>query len=177
MLVVGRQADQIAHRSIPGWFPEENEQELSRLILEHGIRSVIDVGAFVGKSTVFFAQRVARVFSVDTFQGTDEHYLSTVPQLVANMRREFDRNTAAYHNVQVFAADSLEAAKFSPIVDLVYIDASHKYNDVVLDIEAWAPLAGKVLCGDDYHWPEVRAAVDRHVPGVQSTGRFWWVET
>lgn len=53
--------------------------------------------------------------------------------------------------------------------DLVHIDASHEYDDVVADLRAWWPRVrcGGILMGDDYarasNWPGVRRAVDEFV--------------
>ncbi len=47
---------------IPGWFAMENRSELQRLIEKHGVKTVIEVGSFLGLSAVWFAQRVEHVF-------------------------------------------------------------------------------------------------------------------
>src|SRR5215470_13361589 len=52
-------------REIPGWFPEINRNHLIWLMWEYEIQAVLEVGAFLGKSTVFFAQRCQFVHSVD----------------------------------------------------------------------------------------------------------------
>jgi predicted O-methyltransferase YrrM len=43
----------------------------------------------------------------------------------------------------------------------VFVDANHKYEAVLEDLDAWWPKIspGGVLCGDDFLWPEVRTAV------------------
>ena len=50
--------------------------------------------------------------------------------------------------------------------DLVYIDASHDYDSVLLDISLWLPRARMAICGDDYdaHWPGVGQAVHEMFP-------------
>jgi hypothetical protein len=49
-------------------------------------------------------------------------------------------------------------------LDFVFIDGSHKYEDVVKDIKAWMPKLkkGGILSGHDYSsaWPEVVKAVN-----------------
>ena len=48
--------------------------------------------------------------------------------------------------------------------DLIYVDGSHDYSNVLEDLEAFTPLLQGpcgVLFGDDYHIPNVRAAVDQ----------------
>lgn len=45
--------------------------------------------------------------------------------------------------------------------DLIYIDASHDAVDVIQDLEHfWFLLScGGLMTGDDYTWPQVKAAV------------------
>ena len=45
---------------------------------------------------------------------------------------------------------------------LIYIDASHEYEDVVLDLKYYYPLLeeGGIIFGDDYPWPDVNKAVN-----------------
>ena len=62
-----------------------------------------------------------------------------------------------------FPATSRCAARFFAAkgvrFDLVYIDASHEYADVVEDIRSYLPLA-PVIFGDDFDWPNVASAVN-----------------
>jgi hypothetical protein len=68
------------------------------------------------------------------------------------------------------------------VADLVYVDASHDYEDVLLDLYAYYPLisSGGVMFGDDYNsgWPGVMGAVDEfaRVQGLVLEvldGNFW----
>lgn len=59
---------------------------------------------------------------------------------------------------------SLQAARIFNWLDLkadmIYIDASHDYEDVLMDLKAWYPLTNKVIFGDDFDvWPGVKQAV------------------
>lgn len=62
--------------------------------------------------------------------------------------------------------------------DLIYIDASHDYEDVIWDLELSSRLFPDAqVIGDDYDFPGVRRAVNHHVYsrriGVQMAGRGW----
>lgn len=75
--------------------------------------------------------------------------------------------------------------------DLIYIDGSHDYDDVVTDIRYAYPLlrSGGIMVGDDYceHWDGVRMAVDsfvddegltmehRQYPGEKYPSDYWIV--
>ena len=67
--------------------------------------------------------------------------------------------------------------------DLIYIDASHDYELVKKDLNAWIERLEKdgVFCGDDWNWGGVRQAViefseQRGFP-ITSIDNFWVLET
>jgi hypothetical protein len=65
--------------------------------------------------------------------------------------------------------------------DLIYVDASHDYEDVLADIRAYWPLlnVGGIMFGDDYNtWEGVRDAVqDSGIPfKCTEDGRHWYME-
>eukprot|EP01060_Flectonema_neradi_P022059 TRINITY_DN3026_c0_g1_i1.p1 TRINITY_DN3026_c0_g1~~TRINITY_DN3026_c0_g1_i1.p1 ORF type:complete len:194 (+),score=39.70 TRINITY_DN3026_c0_g1_i1:573-1154(+) len=57
--------------------------------------------------------------------------------------------------VQIFTNLKLSA-------DIVHLDGSHEYEDVVVDLRDWWPIVrpGGVLYGDDYAWKGVAKAVE-----------------
>ncbi len=69
----------------------------------------------------------------------------------------------------IFRRASVEAAQFIPdgVMDFVFVDAGHSYEDVVADIKAWQPKLreGGLLCGHDIHMDGVRKAADELAPG------------
>jgi hypothetical protein len=45
--------------------------------------------------------------------------------------------------------------------DLIYVDASHRYEDVYAEcMKSLDYFTDSILCGDDYGWDEVQRAVD-----------------
>jgi predicted O-methyltransferase YrrM len=77
-----------------------------------------------------------------------------------------------YKASMVLEYDSVEAAKLidDKTIDLVFIDADHKYDSVRRDIDAWLPKVkkGGIICGHDYDNPahrEVKKAVDEIFSG------------
>lgn len=90
---------------------------------------------------------------------------------------EFLRNMGEKPSVCVMQCTSLEAAnrfKFCGLQpDMVFLDASHDYENVSADIQAWheilAPNA--LFCGHDYpSWEGVKRAVDELIPDVRRGG-------
>lgn len=60
------------------------------------------------------------------------------------------------------------------VVDMVYIDAGHTYEEVKADIEAWRPKARKLICGHDYNYPDVARAVRELLGDVENpAGSIW----
>jgi len=176
---------------IPGWFPHGNQKVLQELIAQRDVRHVVEVGVYCGRATVWFASqpRIRAVLAVDTFRGNDEPYLQAeaVKNITPYMKEIFYQAVGMFApsgKIAVAEMTSQQAAdqirQSGVLHDLVYIDASHKYEDVAADLAAWWPLTGKVLCGDDYEGiaPGVVKAVNefaKTVPvNLRIGGRFWW---
>ena len=166
--------------NIAGWFPDSNQKTLAKLIKDHDIKTVIEIGSFVGLSTVFFAERCEHVIAIEPFNALQNcDYLNDEMKKIAeNQRAEYDKNTAGFKNIDTIASTSKQANRlpYFPDADLIYIDGSHKYEDVLEDIQIWLPKAKIVICGDDYSpwWPGVRQAVDEKLPEANKDDRLWY---
>lgn len=167
-----------------GWFPSSSQSILDVLMRVYDVKTVIEVGAFLGKSTVFFAERCEKVTVVDTFKGNDEPYMQ-LPQVQLRLPTLYEqflfnmRAMGVADHVHPIRMSSREAIEKHPdlTADLIYIDASHKYEDVKYDIEAWRPRAKKILCGDDYTdgvGRDVKRAVDELTFRVNKGQRLWY---
>jgi cephalosporin hydroxylase len=172
-------------KNIPGWFPPTNQETLEMLIKKHNVKTVLEIGAFVGLSTVWFAERVEHVVTIDPFDAiTRIDYLNADMKRVAEKQWEnFLENTKEYRgSIMPYQMTSEQAYNHIPklTADLIYIDGSHHYEDVKKDIEMWYPRATIVLCGDDYTdaWPGVRQAVDEHAKSItiNTNQRCWYTE-
>lgn len=68
-----------------------------------------------------------------------------------------------------------------PRPDIIYIDASHLYADVVQDLRTWVTIPGgsAIICGDDYQLIDVREAISdtcaRFDRRVELLSRRTWV--
>lgn len=123
-----------------------------KLVSKYNPKTVLEIGSFEGRSTIFWAERVEEVECVDTWNGSEEH-----EDLLDFNRIEqhFDHNTAN-HNVikhKGLSSDILprlitEKKKF----DLIYIDGSHTREDVLSDAIFCYHLSkkGTVIIFDDY---------------------------
>lgn len=136
----------------------------------------VELGSFLGQSTAAMAAYIKasgkriRFDAVDIFElneFSDEPHF----QVIANHGGDF---LAAFKNnleqaqvleaVNIVKATSKEAAASyaDRSISFLMIDASHKYEDVVDDINAWFPKIkiGGYLSGDDLDWPDVKRAVE-----------------
>ena len=154
-------------------------------------RFVVEVGSFVGSTTITIAESLDRihgagdvgpfVLAIDTWLG-DAYMWSSKRATYASAMAFFHGKPQLYyqflsnvlwanmsHRVVPLPLSSNEAARvldfhdFRP--DLVYVDASHDALDVLADLEHYYFLlqCNGSLFGDDYHWPGVSAAVNHFV--------------
>lgn len=131
---------------------------------------IVEIGSFQGKSTVCLGlgakQAGAQVWAIDPhedFQINDEtHYgMENHVALLKNLVDFEVSNTVrvvALHSMQVLRVNS----KFQPI-DLLWIDGSHEYDDVMADLTYRLFLApdGKMVLHDTSgHFPGVTRALN-----------------
>lgn len=167
-------------RIVIGYMNDDVRATLQTLIDRYKVKSVIEVGSFLGLSACWFAERVDSVVCVDVFSRKMSPAMWEIMQrgssdeTLDSMYDVFLENTKAYPNITSYKMPSLEAAELDLEADLVYIDADHTYEGVTADIEAWTPHARKVICGDDNttQWLSVQQAAREF--GANVDERVWW---
>jgi predicted O-methyltransferase YrrM len=157
---------------------------------------VVELGAWLGKSTVLIASNVpegSKVYAVDHWFGSLEHQgRSDVDVKLKILFQQFLSNVihkGMAHIIVPIRMNTLEAAVALNVqADLIYVDASHEENDVYNDIIAWHKklISGGIMCGDDYMWGKakdypVKRAVDRAATAlgkvvVVNGNWFWYFE-
>ena len=160
------------HQEVPGWF---SFPRLYRRAVENSPSdgTLVEVGSWMGKSVIYLAVEAVnakteqRIVAVDTWgdhvavtsgetfdgEATYQSYLENIAPVADRIETLRMRSTDA-------------AATFEDSsCDFVFIDASHKYEDVLDDLEAWYPKVkdGGVLAGHDVHWPGVARALREFV--------------
>lgn len=169
--------------SIRGWLPQRNEDALVRLIEENDVKSVIEIGSFLGRSTALFAEKCEIVMAIDPFVIwkdfiDDNQERDGLPDDFLDLFLENMRALVYEDKVLTVRASSQLASRVLPNIsaDLVYIDAAHDEESVKKDIELWLPRARKIICGDDYgaRWPGVAKAVDSLLPDREVAGDSTW---
>jgi hypothetical protein len=147
------------YNNVDGWF---TFPELYKNVVKHfsDKSHFVEVGTWLGKSAVFMAVEILnsnkkiKFDCVDTWQGSDEH--KSMEKIVKNsLYNDFLKNIEPVKNIITpVRMKSLDAAPLyeDQSLDFVFIDASHEYEDVVNDINAWYPKvkSGGILAGHDY---------------------------
>jgi hypothetical protein len=191
----GRQAGASAaraHEQIEGWFdfPDVYDQAVAEA--GDGARFV-EVGALLGKSTVYLAAAIAAsgktmhcdVVDKWTLAHDEPGYREIYDKYGASTFETFQSNLDRFGLCDVvnpIRADSVATAEryADGSLDFVFIDADHSYDAVRADIAAWLPKvkARGILAGHDYDAGTHRSvvlAVDTALPlsQIERRGRSW----
>lgn len=165
--------------TVSGWMAESELMTLAAL--SQSCNVIVEVGSWEGRSAcAMAANSPAFIFCVDAWQG----HLQGGHEATWETLARFKENTARYSGrvIPVLAEShqAVYALSVAGIVpDMVFIDASHDYQSVTLDIIEWTALLrpGAIAAGHDYgdlNWPGVKQAVDELLPGVMVSDSIWW---
>lgn len=180
-----------------GWGIEG--EDLLRQVVDPGVAVVLEIGSLLGGSARFWADHCpnAHVLCVDPWIDVtnvdDRPFLEHVPELVDFVLGRTDGLFDVFRASNWSLRDRITPLRgYSPDrlttvlqhgvePDVVYIDGSHVYEDVIADMTtARALFPDALLCGDDYNWPAVGAAVDYVVANrgdrLRRSGNTWLIE-
>lgn len=182
-----------------GWYT--HEKQIKTIFAQKEIKSVVEVGAWLGKWTIATAQLLpeeGHFFAVDHWLGSIEHHNtgSYESSLLPTLYQQYCSNiihAGLTNKVTPIRMSSLEASSLFKEkrmnFDLIYLDAAHDYQSVLTDLEAWYPLISSygILCGDDWNLgrnPNGAGAVEnavktfakKHSLTPRSQGEFWWFD-
>lgn len=170
-----------------------NQKQIDVFVKTHHPKTVCELGAMLGGSTRFWAERVESVLAVDHW---DWKRFESLPQSPDDPPADpswpifyetFISN--CYHaglqdKISTLRMTTVEGAEFCKAhnmhFDVIYIDAEHATTSVERDIDLWFSL-GDIICGDDWSWTNepfnVRGAVMKkaaeHNRMVYGEGNFW----
>jgi predicted O-methyltransferase YrrM len=129
--------------------------DLIKELGDNSEKTMIEIGSFVGESTVLFAQSFKKVIAIDPFLADYD------PADPTSYLFEFDNvyqtyldRITVYSNIETIVDTSDNAVKelVGKEFDFVYIDGLHTYEGVKTDIQNYLPLVkkGGVIGGHDY---------------------------
>lgn len=175
----------------------ERRAELTWLAEQASMRrSIVEVGSWKGTTCLAMADNTQGVvYAVDTFAGSvgeeqhqrlDEHEPDWLYNIfLKNLAEHIPDDVSKRRVVPIRLPSIVAADAFNRSLnghgqpfrfDMVFLDASHDYDSVKADIEAWLPLLspGALLCGHDRQWDGVSRAIDELVPGHRvAVGAIW----
>lgn len=129
--------------------------DLIKELGDNSDKTMIEIGSFVGESTVLFAQSFGSVTAIDPFmEGYDDKDPTSYLFEFNNVYETYLDRTKDYTNIKTLKMTSDEgydALKFNEW-DFIYIDGLHTYEGVKNDIKNFLPLVkkGGVIGGHDY---------------------------
>ena len=176
--------------SINGWMLSTELEWLAAQAKRR--KNIVEIGSWMGRSTRALADSTrGHVLAVDTWRGSDEPECHRIlkGQDVEWLFKEFYKNLEDHikaGKVSPFQITSREAAKHCHLeqFDMIFIDASHDYDNVNADLAAWFPLLapGGLICGHDYNaaHPGVMQAVTEFFPEPERVkkiagGSIWYL--
>ena len=147
----------------------------------------VEVGSWKGKSAAYMAVEIANsnkdieFYCVDTWEGSVEHEgMQELPKLYDIFLSNMKPLEKHYFPLKISSLDAVKKFKDESL-DFVFIDASHEYDDVKKDIEAWLPKikSGGILAGHDYYsegtdwFPGVKQAVNEILDEFDCSENCW----
>jgi MMP 1-O-methyltransferase len=142
----------VAHfaKSVTGWLGDSQGLALYQMARSPAAGSVLEIGSFCGKSTLFIAlgckHSDAAFYAVDPhkriFEGGKEQYGLDYHAFTGNSLEEL-RNTlascdlSAQANLLVATSEEARSQFTAQPLKLLFIDGSHDYADVRLDYQLW----------------------------------------
>lgn len=174
------------YEQIPGWF--DYSEVYDRAIAQAANGAVfVEVGAYLGRSSVYLASRIKRsrksirVYVVDLWDGWfyDDYRPQTPMPESSDVFWHFIRNVRRAGVEDVLYPLRMPSEKASSLfedgtVDFVFLDADHGYEAVRRDLRCWFPKVKRrgLLGGHDYvreEYPGVRRAVDEFLSEQEMT--------
>ncbi len=152
---------------ISGWLTEHEGIFLEKAIssLRGTPGAIVEIGSYLGKSTVHLAQAGETVYAIDPHKGnfSGGRTGSTKKQFLFNLERE---NVRAF--VKPIIKTSKEASKtWTKPIKFVFIDGLHDKNHALEDFQLWSPYlisGGMVAMHDAFcGWDGAGAVAMRHI--------------
>jgi predicted O-methyltransferase YrrM len=129
--------------------------DLIKELGDNSEKTMIEIGSFVGESTVLFAKSFKKVIAVDPFLADyDPADPTSYSFEFKNVKETYLDRTSDHQNIDTIVSTSDAAVDYlkGPKYDFIYLDGLHTYEGVKTDIINYLPLVkeGGVIGGHDY---------------------------
>jgi len=140
---------------------------LEGLINKHNYKTFAEVGLYEGRTSFHLLKKCKKLESI---YGIDIKL------------REEALHLQFFDKIELIEKSSVEAAKQfeDNSLDIVFLDADHKYKSVKEDIEAWYPKVrkGGILSGHDFRyteWGVIKAVTEKWSDPIISSDFVWFI--
>ena len=163
-----------------------NSDVFSKFIEEKKPNLILELGTFLGNSTITMAKHIKQlnlnctIIAVDTWLGSEEHWLTEKCNLM-HLYKNFEFGISAMYdqfltNVLSEGAENYiipmptttdtayDVLKHNELFfDIIYMDADHRENVVYNDLKKYKNLINEngIIFGHDIDWDGVKNAVER----------------
>ncbi len=106
--------------------------------------SMVEVGSYIGESTNIFLNNLnlTELSCIDAWEPNNKYHVEDISMAYDIFTAQFKHNP----KVKIYKGYS---TNFVSLSEVIYIDASHKYEDVLADILHWK-VNCSIICGHDY---------------------------
>jgi predicted O-methyltransferase YrrM len=155
-------------QEIDGWFNyHQTYNVLVESISPNGI--FVECGAWLGKSSSYLSDIISKkrpditLYIVDSWLGSPAE-IDTAHKLATetDIYKIFLKNMGDRKFIPIRKLSTEAAKEFTnESLDVVFIDMSHEYEDVKIDLDTWLPKVktGGYIAGHDRSWPGVKKAI------------------
>jgi predicted O-methyltransferase YrrM len=145
------------------------------------METIVEVGCWKGRSTSALAQGCrGQVYTVDHFGGSPSEIDGAHEEVkYGDIFAVAQNNLVQFENVKILKMSSLNASRLFTdySVDMVFIDAEHTAEAVLIDLAAWSKKAKKLLCGHDRDFEGMfKALAVFGIPFTPGAGSIWQME-
>ncbi len=186
-------------KDLRGW--NSNDRIFEYLIKKINPKLIIEIGSWKGLSAIEMADHIktlnidSKIICIDTWLGAQEFWTTLSNTEERNLMfkngypqiyYQFLSNVVHTNNQNIITPLPLPSSIAYKVLeyhgikaDLIYIDGSHEYQDVLADIKNYLPILndGGVLFGDDYNelWPGVIKAVNEELTNKFNIINNFWI--
>jgi len=166
----------IAHdvKDVEGFLSDREGMALHELAGKGAGRgSVVEIGSWKGKSTIWIANNTAagqKFYAIDPHIGSSEHQVGGPIWTFEEFKRNIKRAGVESRVTPLVLTSEEARQKINEPLDFLFIDGAHEYEFVHQDFELWEPLLMDScwIAFHDYQWP----GVEKTLREVFATGRF-----